>query len=127
MRIAFVSGEITASRASGLFKIRDIFEDRIESWTGYPLTSTAVVHRPTRYLEERCRLIEIFENMHDVVLTSDKQRTLAIREFSSEVNRVSERMQTWYEQLPFELQYRWPMSVAVLELQFVHLLTVLDP
>ena len=118
-----MSGETAESRVSGLPKIHDVFEDRMEFWIGYPLTKDTVPHRPTLYLRERCKLAFLFQEMHDLIFVNDKL-AMEIREFASAVNRLSAKLQDWYRHLPFELHYEWPMSVAVWELQSVYLFIV---
>lgn len=119
MRIAFMSGATSTSRRSGLPEIDKVFHDNVELWVGYPLTASAVPHRPTSYLRDRCRLAEVFEELHKFVFVTDDQRNLDIRTFASEAARLSTEMRHWYQRLPVELHYQWPMSVAVWELQFV--------
>lgn len=119
MRIAFMSAGTATPRVSGFPKIHEVFEDRPEPWIGYPLTRTPVPHRPTLYLQERCKLAVHFQEMHDLVLLSDERSQSSIETFVREVDRLSAKMQRWYSHLPFELHYQWPMSVAVWELQSV--------
>ena len=120
MRIAFMSGATAESRVSGLPKIHHVFRDQVEFWIGYPLARNAVPYRPTLYLRERCKLAGLFQELHNLILTPNKQRHVDIRGFADEVDLLSVRMQHWYQYLPFELHYDWPMSIAVWELQFVY-------
>ena len=119
MRIAFMRRGTESASVSGLPKISDVFDDKREWWIGYPLTKTAVPHRQTLYLQERCILAGLFQEIHDVILASDKKQIMTMREFSNAVDCLSVKMQHWYENLPLELRYHWPMSIAVWELQCV--------
>lgn len=118
MRIAFMSPATAVLRASGFPKIHEVFEDTTEFWVGYPLTTSPVPHRPTLYLRERCRLAEVFHEMHDLIL-GEKQNDMEIHDFAGAVDLLSAQMHRWYQSLPHELHYEWPMSVAVWELQSV--------
>jgi hypothetical protein len=121
VHIAFMNrGTAISNVSSGLPKIHDVFDDWLEVWIGYPLTRSAVTHRPTLYLRERCRLAALFQDMHDLILASDKLQTMTIRKFASTVDCLLEDMQHWYQHLLFELHYQWPMSVAVWESQYVN-------
>ena len=114
-----MSGGIVESPTAELPKIHDIFDNHVEVWKGYPLTKRAVLSRPTMYLRERCKTAELFQELHNLVLAGDKQRNFDARDFANAVAHLSGKMQRWYQHLPFELQYEWPMSVAVWELQLV--------
>jgi hypothetical protein len=98
-------------------KIHDVFEDGIAMWTGYPLTKSNTPHRPTLYLRERCRLAELFEELHALVLTKGKPAESMVQGFVAAAEDLLARMRRFYQRLPFELQYRWPMSTGVWELQ----------
>lgn len=118
-RIAFMSGVIADSRQSGLPSIHDTFEDKEEPWIGYPLTTTPVPYRPTVYLLQRCRLAELFEEMHSLILTSGDKHNDTVRNFSGAVDGLAAKMQHWLRHLPTELEYNWPMCISVWELQLV--------
>lgn len=107
-------------------KIHEVFDDIAEVWTGYPMTRTATAHRPTVYLRERCRLAELFQEMQGLTLTSSKRQSSPTRHFTNSVEDFASKLQHWYQRLPFDLQYRWPMSIAVWELQFVYRLVHVD-
>lgn len=99
--------------------IYDVFDDHLEAWTGYPLTRSATAFRPTLYLRERCRLAEIFEEVHLLILTRGKTCDRTVQGFTRAVEELSKKMRYWYRRLPFELQYRWPMGIAIWELRSV--------
>ena len=120
MRIAFMSGAIAEPSRPGFPKIYDVFDDQVEAWTGYPLTSSNTTYRPTLYLRERCRLAEIFKDVHALILTKPKPCDSTVQGFANAVEDTSTKMRHWYQRLPFELQYSWPMSVAIWELQSVY-------
>lgn len=127
MRIAFMNGATAEPRRSGLPDIEAVFTNTDEVWTGYPLTRSAIKHWPTLYLIERCKLAEIFQEIHSLILARDEKRKGTIRGFATAVEGLASKMQLWYTQLPEQLQYQWPMSIAVWELQFVfHLITGLQ-
>lgn len=107
-------------------RIRDTFEDEIQSWTGYPLTGTIVAHRPTLYLRERCRLASLFQEIYDLILPSKSEHKMGIRDFCGAVDELVVKLQQWYQRIPFELHYQWPMSVAVWELQSVSDLALVE-
>ncbi|KAF2718637.1 hypothetical protein K431DRAFT_129166 [Polychaeton citri CBS 116435] len=121
MRIAFMSGITVKNHVSGLPRIQEVFDDRVEAWIGYPLARNVVFYRPTLYLRERCRFAGLLHEMYDLVSVNNQQHNGAIRAFTGEVDRLSARMERWYQYLPFELQYGWPMSVAVWELHASYL------
>lgn len=116
-RIAFLNGTIAEPPRLSFPRIHDVFEDGVEFWTGYPLTSTSTPHRPTLYLRERCRLAELFEELHALVLTKGRPAEATVQGFVAAAEDLLARMRQFYQRLPFELQYRWPMSAAVWELQ----------
>lgn len=120
-RIAFMSGAIAEPSQSVFPRIYDVFDDQVEIWTGYPLTRSATAFRPTLYLRERCRLAEIFKEVHALILTRDKQCDATVQGFTSAVEELSTRMRNWCHRLPFEVQYRWPMGIAVWELRSIYL------
>lgn len=120
MRIAFMNGATAEPRRSGLPDIETVFTNTEEIWTGYPLTRSATKHWPTLYLIERCRLAGIFQEIHALILARDEKRKGTIRGFAIAVENLASRMESWYTQLPEQLQYQWPMSIAVWELQFVY-------
>jgi len=117
MRIAFMSGDATGPPRPGFPRIYDVFDDQVEIWTGYPLTSGTTPYRPTLYMRERCRLAEIFQSVHALILTKGEQGETTVRGFIRAVEEVSAKMRHWYQRLPFELQYRWPMCISVWELR----------
>ena len=119
MRIAFMSGAIAKPSQSGFPRIYDVFDDQVEVWTGYPLTRGATAYRPTLYLRERCRLAEIFKEVHALILTRGEQRNTTVEGFISAVEELLAKMRHWYQRLPFELQYRWPMGISIWELRSV--------
>jgi hypothetical protein len=121
MRFALLSDARPEPSQTGFPKIHDVFDDAVEEWTGYPLTSSAVPHRPTLYLRERCRLVEILRDLHALVLAKADPSIATVQGFVKAVGDLNEKMQHWYQRLPFELQYRWPSSVAVCELQSVYI------
>lgn len=116
-RIAFLNVTKTEPPRSCFPRMHDVFEDVVEMWTGYPLTKTYSPHRPTLYLRERCRLAELFEEFHVLVLTKGKPAESTVQGFVAATEDFLARMRQFYHRLPFELQYRWPMSAAVWELQ----------
>lgn len=99
-------------------KIHNVFQDDVDLWIGYPLSREAVLHRSTLYLREKCALAILFHEMHSLIF-ADKHKKTNAREFVDKVDQFSTKMQSWHERLPFELQYDWPMCVAVWELQYV--------
>jgi hypothetical protein len=117
LRIAFLHGTIVEPPRLSFPKIHDVFEDGIAMWTGYPLTKSNTPHRPTLYLRERCRLAELFEELHALVLTKGKPAESMVQGFVAAAEDLLARLRRFYQRLPFELQYRWPMSTAVWELQ----------
>lgn len=119
MRIAFMSGTLANPCQSGFPRIYDAFDDHLEIWTGYALTKDVILHRPTLYLPERCRLAEIFEEVHALILTRAKESDATVEGFTSAVEHVLAKTRHWYERLPFELQYRWPMCIPIWELRSV--------
>lgn len=120
MRIAFMSGATAEPRRSGVPDIEMVFTNTHEIWTGYPLTRSATRHWPTLYLIERCKLAGIFGEIHSLIFARDEKREGTMRSFAKAVGILAARMQYWYTQLPEQLQYHWPMSIAVWELQFVY-------
>lgn len=117
MRIAFLSGTTEDSAQLECPRIYDVFDDKSEVWTGYPLTKSNTLHWPTLYLRERCRLAEIFQELHSLVLTKGQPHESTVQGFVKAADELLAKMQLWCQRLPFELRYRWPMSVAVWELQ----------
>lgn len=117
MRIAFMTPATVTPRVSGLPKVYDVYDDRSERWVGYPFTKDAVAHRPTLYLVERCKLADLFQEIHDLIFSTSKS-SVPIRQFASSLDELSTKLQQWYRHLPFELQYVWPMSISVWELQY---------
>lgn len=111
-----MSRATVASRWSGLPKLREVFDDRSEPWIGYPFTKDEVAHRPMLYLVERCKLATLFQEMHGLIFA---ENDMPIRKFANALDKLSMKVQQWYRHLPFELQYEWPMSVAVWEMQYV--------
>ncbi|KAK4497562.1 hypothetical protein PRZ48_012013 [Zasmidium cellare] len=122
MRLAFMSPTTVTAKVSGLPKIREVYDDRSELWMSYPFTADLVAYRPTLYLIERCRLAELFQEMHDLIFT---QRTMTIQEFAQEANQLSAKVQQWHQRLPFELHYEWPMSICVWELHASYLTSLM--
>lgn len=120
MRIAFLSGATEESASLECPKIYDVFDHKSQTWTGYPLTNSNVLHWPTLYLRERCRLAEIFRELHSLILTKGQPHESTVHGFVHAVEELLAKMQRWCQRLPWELQYRWPMSVAVWELQWVN-------
>ena len=127
MRIAFMSGALAKPPQSGFPRIYDVFDDHLEFWSGYPSTKSAIEYRPTLYLRERCRLAEIFERVHTLILTTGKKSDATVQGFTSAVEDISAEMRHWYERLPFELQYRWPMCISIWELRSVYCTSLLQP
>lgn len=121
MRIAFMSGAIPEQRRFGLPDIQDVFSNGVEVWTGYPLTRSSIDHHPTPYLIERCKLMGILREVHSIILVKGEQRYGTINDFANTVESLAARMHHWYAHIPAELQYEWPMSSAVWELQYVYL------
>ena len=119
MRIAFMSGDTAKPSQPGFPRIYDVFDDQVEIWTGYPLSRNNTAYRPTLYLRERCRLAEIFKDVHALILTSTKTYDATVQDFANAIEDTWAKMRHWYQRLPFELQYRWPMSIAIWELQSV--------
>lgn len=119
MHIAFMSGTSAKSCESGFPRIYDVFDDHLEIWTGYPLTRDVIPYRPTLYLRERCRLAEIFKEVHALILTRSEGSEATVQGFTSAVKDVLAKMIHWYERLPLELQYRWPMCISIWELRSV--------
>jgi hypothetical protein len=117
MRFALLSDARPEPSQTGFPKIHDVFDDTVEEWTGYPLTSSATPHMPTLYLRERCRLVEIFRDLHALVLAKGDPCVASVQGFVKAVGVLNQKMQNWNQRLPFETQYRWPTSVAVWELQ----------
>ena len=117
MHIAFLNGTTAEPTRLSMPKIHDHFEDGIETWTGYPLASASTPHRPTSYLRERCRLVELFEELHALLLTKGKPAESSVQGFVAATEDLLAKLRLFYQRLPFELQYRWPTSVAVWELQ----------
>ena len=125
-RIAFMSGTATEMRLTNVPKIHETFDDTVEIWIGYPLTRRAVADRPTLYLQERCRLVGLWQEMYDLIFASDEQCRSRIRDFAAAVDQMSTRLRKWYRFLPFELRYEWPFNIAVWELQYVSILSDLS-
>lgn len=105
-------------RAPKLPKISELFDDSVEFWTGYPYITEPILHRPTLYLRERCKLAELFEEMHTLILSDERPREAQGRTFHDNVARVSDKMLKWYEQMPLELHYEVPANVAIWEFQY---------
>ena len=116
MRLAFMNGMTVRPIESDVPKIHKVFQDDVDLWIAYPLSIDAVPHRSTLYLRERCTLAGIFKDIHTLIF-ADKHTKGNVREFLDGVDRLSSRMNNWFERLPFELQYEWPMCVAIWELQ----------
>jgi hypothetical protein len=102
-------------------KIDDYFDDTLETWQAYPLQNEVLPYRPTLYMRERCRLAEIFEDLHAVVTSSGEQHITSTDAFPDQVDAVLVRLEGWHDRLPFELHYRWPMSSNLWELQYVYI------
>lgn len=119
MRIAFMSDTLAKPFQSGFPKIYDVFDDHLEIWTGYPLTRDVTPYRPTLYLRERCRLAEIFKEVHVLILTKAEESDATVQGFTSAVKGVLAEIMHWHERLPLELQYRWPMCISIWELRSV--------
>ncbi|KAI5371147.1 hypothetical protein Slin15195_G020190 [Septoria linicola] len=115
MRLAFMSEMTIKPRSIRHPKINDTFNDEVEMWTAYPFSKSIVPHRPTLYLLERCKLAILFQEMHDLIFAKTS-KAVVNREFMNAVESLAMKMDQWHQHLPFELQYDWPMSVAVLEL-----------
>lgn len=120
MRIAFMSDGTAVPPRSDFPKIHEVFDDRAEIWTGYPLKQAATPYRPTLYLRERCRLADIFQEVHALLLTRAATRNPTVKEFANAVETLAVKMEHWHDRLPLELRYVWPMCIAVWELQSVY-------
>nr|POE79506.1 nitrogen assimilation transcription factor nit-4 [Quercus suber] len=103
MRIAFMNGSVAQPITKKYPKIHEVFHDRLEHWIGYPLTKDIIPHRPTLYLVERCRLSELFQQMHDLILAHGGHSRQDDRYFVSAVDDLAGRMRYWHRHLPFEL------------------------
>ncbi|KAK4554505.1 hypothetical protein LTR86_008359 [Recurvomyces mirabilis] len=125
MRIAFMSSETAECRVRGLPKLHEVFDDHVEAWVPYPLDDTTVPSRPTLYLRERCKLTLHLEKMHALILAPNTMRERSIEDFVSAVDSLRAQMEQWYEHMPLELYYIWPMTVAVLELHASYLASVM--
>lgn len=117
MRIAFMSGEIADSRRRDFPSLEATFDDTVETWTGYPLLEDNVSFRPRLFLSERNRLTDLFGEIHELIFADRGEQTTTLRHFDNAVNGMLARLEHWFEYLPEELQYHWPMSTAVWELQ----------
>jgi hypothetical protein len=114
-----MSGHKAKSSRSGFLRIYDVFDDKVEVWMGYPLASNTTAYRPTLYMRERCRLAGIFQEIHALILTKSGQDITTVQGFVSAVEDILGKMRHWYQRLPFELQYRWPMAISIWELRSV--------
>lgn len=119
MRLAFMSSATTGPARSDLPEISSAFPDRITLWFGYPLGKDPLVYRPVLYLQERCSLASLFREMHSLIFTDGGQRGETVAGLASEVESLSAKLRLWYDELPMDLAYEWPMSIAVWELQCV--------
>jgi hypothetical protein len=117
MRMAFMKGATSECKLHGLPKLHEVFDDEVETWIGYPLTTEVVPDRPTLYLRERCRLAHLLQQMHDLILAPNAPQDRPITVFATAIENLFVHLQQWYEHLPFELHYAWPMSISVWELQ----------
>lgn len=121
MRIAQMRSAGADTRRCNFPDLDQVFDhNMVETWTGYPLTMENVPFRPVIYLKERCRLTELFEEIHSLLLLRDEERNVSARQFDSDVHALSTKVLHWFDRLPPELQYKWPMSTAIWELQWVH-------
>jgi hypothetical protein len=121
LRFALLTDARPEPSQTGFPRIHDVFDDTVEEWTGYPLTTSAIPHSPTLYLRERCRLVEIIRDLHALVLAKGDPCVATVQGYVKTVGDLVDKMQRWNQRLPFELQYRWPSSVAVCELQSVYI------
>jgi len=119
MRVAFMSGAVADSRRCDFPEMHEIYDDTIETRNGYPLTTENVPFRPMLYLRERCKLTELFEEIHRLILRENEETKTTTRQFDSAIHGMSMKVLQWFTLLPPGLQYNWPMSTAVWELQSV--------
>ncbi|PIB00574.1 hypothetical protein CB0940_02026 [Cercospora beticola] len=115
MRLSYMLDMTVRPRSSEVPKIHNVFQDDVDLWIGYPLSREAVPHRSTLYLREKCALAALFHDMHSLIF-SDRHKKTNTRVFMDRIDQMSTKMASWHERLPFELQYEWPMCVAVWEL-----------
>lgn len=121
MRISFMNGGAAEPGRLGLPDIQEVLSDRVETWSGFPLTRARISHRPKPYLSERCKLATILQEIHTLILTKDEHQGRSEGDFERDVENLLARMHCWRVNLPKDLRYKWPMSSAVWELQYVHL------
>lgn len=118
IRLALMSSAKAESRTSEVRKIHETFDDTVAFWAGYPLTTDIIAYRPTVYLRGRCKLAELLQEMHTLLLANKSEHTKSIEKHAEAIDHLAMKMERWFLRLPFELQYSWPMSVAVWELQY---------
>lgn len=117
LRIAFLQGVEAPADPPALPRILEVFDVSVVSWSAYPLDQTDVAHSPTLYIRERCSFANLMKQVPVSVLRHEGQSQ--IREFADTVDHLFAEMQHWYQHLPCELYYQWPMTGAVWELQCV--------
>lgn len=88
-------------------KIDEVFDDTIETWTGYLLTWSDTPYSSTLYLRERCRLIELFEDLEKLVLIKGESSPSTVQGFVNGTDDLLAKLQRFLERLPAGLQYRW--------------------
>jgi hypothetical protein len=118
MRVAFyVSTSLPERKPIGASMFNETFEDRPQVWIGYPYTAETVLDRPNLLFRHRHELISIFREVHELLFGSVDQSNKEMWAFASAVYDMAQRLRRWYARLPLEIQYAWPMSIAVFELQ----------
>ncbi|KAM3415732.1 hypothetical protein BST61_g9245 [Cercospora zeina] len=120
MHIAYMIDLPVRPNPSGAPKIHNVFQDDVDLWIGYPLSTDAVPHRSTPYLREKCTLSGFFQEMHALFFT-EKHKKANVSDFVKETEQLATQMEKWHERLPFELQYDWPMCIGVWELHASYL------
>ena len=115
-----MSGAQADSRELSLPGISDTFGDTTERWRGYPLTNEDAVLHLSTFIQQRSLLVTLLEEMHRLILEPDGKHSSSVREFSANAEGLSAKLQHWLRYLPDELQYRWPMSMGVWELQYLN-------
>lgn len=117
MSVAYLSDIRSTAPAVHRPPIENIVDDYGEEWIGYPLTEEVVYHTPTLYFRERCRLHALFKDIQQLIFNPSPQDDVAVRDFATAVDILAGNMRRWYENLSQPLHYKWPMSIAVWDLQ----------
>ena len=92
-----------------------ILSDTIVYWVPYPYGRKPIPFRVNSMMKERCRLIEFTLEVNHLLLSEGARLNQGVLWESSE--KLSQRMQEWYDELPVDLLYSQTLPAGLFDFQ----------